>query len=168
MWDSNVSQPETNCDTLMCHPPICYKIICLSKLSRDYFAFFQEWFTNFHNPITVVCFEEIVQDPVNEVRRMLNFLEFPDYRKRQNPDQKRLTKDKRTVMIVRWTLGELFDAGVFLTLKRLECVNEDLEGQFHREHHAPSNHVKLYSSDQIQRIKNIIDSLSLMLKRNEF
>ena len=81
---------------------------------------------------------------------------------------KTLTKDKRTVLIVRWTLGELVDAGVFLTLKRLECVNEDLEGQFHREHHAPSNHVKLYSSDQIQRIKNIIDSLSLMLKRNEF
>ena len=71
-------------------------------------------------------------------------------------------------MIVRLTLGELVDARAFLTMIRLECVNEDLEGQFHREHHAPSNHVKLYSSDQIQRIKNIIDSLSLMLKRNEF
>ena len=62
----------------------------------------------------------------------------------------------------------MLNAKVILTLKRLECVNEDLEGQFHREHHAPSNHVKLYSSDQIQRIKNIIDSLSLILKRNEF
>lgn len=60
--------------------------ICLSKLSRDYFDFFQEWFTNFHNPITIVCFEEMVQDPVTEVRRMLNFLEFPDYRKSQNSD----------------------------------------------------------------------------------
>ena len=59
---------------------------CVSKLSRDYFDFFQEWFTNFHNPITIVCFEEMVQDPVNEVRRMLNFLEFPDYRKSQNVD----------------------------------------------------------------------------------
>ena len=62
----------------------------------------------------------------------------------------------------------MFNEKVILTLKRLECVNEDLEGQFHREHHAPSNHVKLYSSDQVQRIKNIIDSLSLILKRNEF
>ena len=55
---------------------------------------------------------------------------------------------------------------MILTLKRLECVNEDLEGQFHREHHAPSNHVKLYSSDQIQRIKNIIaHDLSLVTGR---
>ena len=68
----------------------------------------------------------------------------------------------------RLTLNDQVDAKVFLTLKRLECVNEDLEGQFHREHHAPSNHVKLFTKDQIQRIKNIIDSLSLILKRNEF
>ena len=61
-----------------------FMITCLSKLSRDYFDFFQEWFTNFHNPITIICFEEMVKDPVNEVRRMLNFLEFPDYRKSAN------------------------------------------------------------------------------------
>ena len=151
------------------HTNVLQHSICLSKISRDYFDFFQEWFTNFHNPITIICFEEMVQDPVNEVRRMLNFLEFPDYRKRQN----HVTVENSGIPEL-WPLDCQLSSGwkvnlkVILTLKRLECVNEDLEGQFHREHHAPSNHVKLYSSDQIQRIKNIIDSLSLMLKRNEF
>ena len=32
MWESNVSQPETNRDTLMCHPPIYY-IIYIDSIS---------------------------------------------------------------------------------------------------------------------------------------
>ena len=41
----------------------------------------------------------MVKSPMNEVGKMLQFLNFPDY--------------------------------------RLYCVNENLEGDFHREHHAP-------------------------------
>merc|ERR1711953_30842 len=32
------------------------------EYSRDYFNFFDEWFTKFHNPITVICFEEMVKN----------------------------------------------------------------------------------------------------------
>ena len=52
----------------------------LVEYSRDYFDFFNEWFSRFHNPITVICFEEMVEDPVGQVGNMLKFLRFPPYR----------------------------------------------------------------------------------------
>ena len=52
----------------------------LVEYSRDYFDFFNEWFPRFHNPIGVVCFEEMVEDPVEQVGNMLKFLRFPPYR----------------------------------------------------------------------------------------
>ena len=49
-------------------------------VSRHYFDFFDEWLNRFRNPITVICFEEMVQDPVGEIGKMLKFLQFPPYR----------------------------------------------------------------------------------------
>ena len=49
-------------------------------MSRHYFDFFDEWLNRFRNPITVICFEEMVQDPVGEIGKMLKFLQFPPYR----------------------------------------------------------------------------------------
>ena len=52
----------------------------LVEYSRDYFEFFNEWFSRFHNPIEVVCFEEMVENPVEQIGNMLQFLRFPPFR----------------------------------------------------------------------------------------
>ena len=52
----------------------------LVEYSRDYFDFFNDWFSKFHNRISVICFEEMVADPIQEVGKMLKFLQFPPYR----------------------------------------------------------------------------------------
>ena len=49
---------------------------------------------------------------------------------------------------------------------RLDCINKNVEGDFHREHHVHSHHVKIYSEEQTDRIKTIIQKLSTMLTRH--
>ena len=80
------------------------------EYSREYFSFFQDWFLRFKNPRLTICFEEMVEDPGNSVKQMLDFLEFPDF--------------------------------------RLDCIYQNLEGEFHREHHASDAHIKLYTKTQ--------------------
>ena len=40
-----------------------------------------------------------------------------------------------------------------LTKLILDCINENLEEDFHREHHVHDHHVKIYSEEQIEEIK---------------
>ena len=53
-----------------------------------------------------------------------------------------------------------------LTKLILDCINENLEGDFHREHHVHDHHVKIYSEEQADRIKTIIQKISIMLNRH--
>ena len=39
---------------------------------------------------------------------------------------------------------------------RLDCINENREGDFHREHHVHDHHVKIYSEEQTDRIETFI------------
>ena len=52
----------------------------VQQYANSWLRFHTEWFTSFEGPITVSCFTDLVSDPVNEVSRWLQAMDFDDRR----------------------------------------------------------------------------------------
>jgi hypothetical protein len=52
----------------------------VQQYANSWLRFHTEWFTSFQGPITVSCFSDLVKDPVSEVSRWLNAMDFDDRR----------------------------------------------------------------------------------------
>ena len=52
----------------------------VQQYANSWLRFHTEWFTSFQGPITVSCFSDLVKDPVSEVSRWLEAMDFDDRR----------------------------------------------------------------------------------------